>query len=60
VHETGSNEPPEITPEYRRPFVPGATVFFTVVTQHRRPIRTDNALDYLRTAIREDRDHTIP
>jgi putative transposase len=39
-------------PEYRRPFVPGGTFFFTVVTQDRRPILcTDLARPLLRSAI---------
>jgi len=44
-------------PEYRRPFVPGATLFFTVVTHDRRPILTGRAIDFLRTAFCEERDH---
>ena len=45
-------------PEYRRPFAPGATFFFTVVTNFRRPILTGSAaLEFLRTAFREERAH---
>ncbi len=45
-------------PEYRRPFAPGATFFFTVVTNARRPILTgDAAVRHLRTAFREERNH---
>ena len=40
-------------PEYRRLDAPGATVFFTVVTERRRPIFNDPAaVDLLRAAFR--------
>jgi len=45
-------------PEYRRPIAPGATFFFTLVTNFRQPILTGaKALGFLRTAFREERDH---
>ena len=45
-------------PEYRRPIAPGATFFFTVVTNFRRPILTSAAaLGFLRTAFREETAH---
>lgn len=38
---------------YRRAFTPGATLFFTVVTHHRRPILASaEAIDVLRAALR--------
>ena len=43
-------------PNYRRPFVPGGTFFFTLVTQDRRPIlATDLARPLLRAAIVDTR-----
>lgn len=45
-------------PEYRRLMAPGATIFFTVVTNFRRPILTvPAALEFLRTAFREEIAH---
>lgn len=45
-------------PEYRRLIAPGATIFFTVVTNFRRPILTGPAvLDFLRTSFREELAH---
>lgn len=45
-------------PEYRRPIAPGATFFFTVVTNMRRPILTTvAALEFLRAAFREEIAH---
>ena len=45
-------------PEYRRPVAPGATFFFTVVTDLRRPILINpDALGFLRTAFREELAH---
>ena len=42
-------------PNYLRPFVPGATIFFTVVTNFRRPILTGpNALRILKQSMREE------
>jgi len=50
--------PTDTMPECRRPFVSrGATLFFTVVTHNRRPILNGSAIDLLRTAFREERDH---
>jgi len=44
--------------EYRRPIAPGATFFFTVVTNFRRPILTGPAASgFLRTAFREEPAH---
>lgn len=40
--------------EYRRIDAPGATIFFTVVTDRRRPILTGNAIDILRAAVAEE------
>jgi putative transposase len=41
-------------PEYRRIDAPGATIFFTVVTHHRRSILADpTAVDLLRRAFRQ-------
>lgn len=41
---------------YRRAFIPGGSFFFTVVTEHRRPIlATPDAVDVLRAAIRSVR-----
>ena len=43
-------------PNYRRPFAPGGTFFFTLVTQDRRPIlTTDSARPLLRTAVADTR-----
>ncbi len=45
-------------PEYRRPYSPGASVFFTVLTHLRRPILTcDAALGFLRTVFHEEIAH---
>ncbi len=45
-------------PEYRRPIAHGATLFFTVVTNFRRPILTNPAaLSFLRIAFGEERAH---
>jgi len=45
-------------PEYRRPIAPGATFFFTVVTNFRRPILTSPAASgLLRTAFRQEPAH---
>jgi putative transposase len=45
-------------PEYRRLFVPGATFFFTLVANFRRPILTTPAsLDALRTAFADECRH---
>ena len=45
-------------PEYRRPIAPGATFFFTFVTDFRQPISTGTAaLGFLRTALREETAH---
>ena len=41
-----------VVPDYRRPFQPGGTLFFTVVTNNRRPLfHTEQAREYLREAI---------
>ncbi|MCA9250999.1 MAG: transposase [Phycisphaerales bacterium] len=43
-------------PDYQRPFAPGATMFFTVVTNFRKPILgSDFALECLRSAIADVR-----
>lgn len=43
-------------PNYRRPFVPGGTFFFTVTTNGRQPVLTEPAiLAALRDAVRETR-----
>ena len=43
-------------PDYRRPFAPGGTFFFTLVTQDRRPfLATDVARPLLRAAIADMR-----
>jgi putative transposase len=43
-------------PDYRRAYQPGGTFFFTLVTQHRRPIFRDPPnVERLRAAIREVR-----
>ena len=43
-------------PNYRRPFAPGGTFFFTLVTQDRRPIlTTDSARPLLRAAVADTR-----
>jgi putative transposase len=40
-------------PEYRRAYVPGGTFFFTIVTQHRRPLFAQPAnIERLRVALR--------
>jgi putative transposase len=45
-----------VLPQYRRPFVPGGTFFFTVVTQDRQPILChDPARPLLRSAIQQTR-----
>jgi len=45
-------------PEHRRLHTPGASIFFTVVTDGRRPILTQpRAIDCLRTAFREEMAH---
>ena len=50
--------PAPTMPEYRRLTTPGATYFFTVVTNFRRPIlAAPAALGFLRTAFREERNH---
>lgn len=44
-------------PDYQRPHAPGATLFFTVVTNLRRPILgSDIALECLHTALRDVRN----
>jgi len=43
---------------FRRAYVPGGSFFFTVVTEQRAPILcTDTSRVFLRTAIRECRQH---
>ncbi|HEY7088814.1 MAG TPA: transposase [Tepidisphaeraceae bacterium] len=43
-------------PDYRRAYQPGGTFFFTLVTNHRRPLFNDSAnVERLRTALREVR-----
>ncbi|GJM25837.1 MAG: hypothetical protein DHS20C16_22520 [Phycisphaerae bacterium] len=45
-------------PDYHRPIAHGATIFFTVVTNFRRPILAgESALSFLRQAFREEREH---
>ena len=43
-------------PDYRRAYRPGGTFFFTLVTNHRRPLFGDPAnVERLRAAVREVR-----
>lgn len=45
-------------PNYRRPFAPGGTFFFTVATNRRQPVLTEPVLlSALREAVRETRNN---